>query len=206
MKRLCLLIFTALAALTVGCSTIDKLYDHQVVTTPGAPVATNTVYRTNVVQLVLTNTVTVTNTATGEVVKSNAVQLVAQPIITAQPQIVYAPDTYTTNLVPRATISAPLNTVGSSGIPIAAPIAIGLGWLYSAYAAIRNKNAARALVTGIEAGRQFLQTTPEGQKADAKIKDYLVQHQEAAGVVDLVGKLVAQHTGDTTATTGGSVV
>jgi hypothetical protein len=65
------------------------------------------------------------------------------------------------------------------------------------YASGRNKKLAAALVTGIEAGRQILQTTSEGQKLDAKFKDMLIAHQEAAGVLNAASTLVNTLTGNT---------
>lgn len=72
-----------------------------------------------------------------------------------------------------------------------------VGFAASAYLALRQRKVAVALVQGIEAGRELLQNTPEGQKLDTKLKDELIKHQEAAGVVNAVAKLVNRYTGDT---------
>lgn len=91
-------------------------------------------------------------------------------------------------------------TVSALPFPFAGTAGIALGWALTAYAAFRNRKLATALVTGIEAGRQILQTTPEGQKLDAKVKDALIAHQDAAGVLNAASSLVNSLTGNTVAT------
>ena len=108
-------------------------------------------------------------------------------VVTPEVSVQYAPPTYVTNLVPRAEVDA---GSGSVPVPWAGAVALGLGWLYSAYASLRNKQVAKALVQSVQVGREFLQSTPEGAKLDAEVKRLLARHQEYAGVADEVGKLL----------------
>jgi hypothetical protein len=103
----------------------------------------------------------------------------------------------TTNYAASPLALGAATTVAALPFPFAGTAGIALGWALTAYAAFRNRKLATALVTGIEAGRQILQTTPEGQKLDAKFKDVLIQHQDAAGVLNSASKLVNQYTSDT---------
>lgn len=105
-----------------------------------------------------------------------------------------------TNYAPNPVAVATAQTVAALPFPFAGTAGIALGWLITAYASIKNKRLASALVTGIDAGRQILQTTPEGQRLDAKFKDMLIQHQDAAGVLNEASKLVNKLTGDTVKT------
>ena len=109
----------------------------------------------------------------------------------------FVPVTVPGEIAPDTAIEGGINLVKVLPIPFAAPIAIALGWLYSAYASIRNKKALVAVVKGVDAGREFLNTTSEGKAMDAKLKDFLIQHQEAAGVLNAVSKVVNEHTGNT---------
>jgi hypothetical protein len=102
-----------------------------------------------------------------------------------------------TNYAPNAAATVTAQAVSAMPFPFAGTAGIAAGWLLTAYAAWRNRKLASALVTGIDAGRQILQSTPEGQKLDAKFKDLLIQHQDAAGVLDAAASLVNKLTGDT---------
>jgi hypothetical protein len=73
---------------------------------------------------------------------------------------------------------------------VAGTVALGLRWLYSAYASLRNKQVAKALVQSVQVGREFLQSTAEGEKLDAELKQLLQRHQEYAGVASAVRKLL----------------
>jgi hypothetical protein len=101
--------------------------------------------------------------------------------------------TYTANPMALAATQG----IAAAPFPFAGTVGIGLGWLLTGIAAIRSKKLSVALVQGIEAGRQILQTTPEGQKLDAKFKDALIANQDAAGVLNAAASLVNQYTGDT---------
>ena len=179
----------ALAAVTVGistgCSSLDgALYNREVKTTPGEITRTNTVYTTNMVVVEASKT----NAATGEV-SAPVLKQVIVPTITYD----YAPPTVVTNLVPRAGIETLIQGGGALPVPFAGTVALGLGWLYSLYASIRNKKIAAGIVQSVQRGREFLQTTPEGQKLDEKFKAILAQHQDSAGIVDEVNKLLTQY-------------
>ena len=187
-----------------GCNFLDKAYVQK---PGGAVIGTNIVVipavTNTVVAPVVTNTVIVPpkiDLATGIVVpgSTNITVTGGSTFVTITPAStnfvpVLAPPTLETNSM----ISGGISMLGSLPVPGAGAAALALGWLYSAYAAIRNKKVSVALVQGIEAGRQILQTTPEGQKLDAKVKDALLQHQDIAGVLNEVSGLVNAYTGDT---------
>ena len=105
-----------------------------------------------------------------------------------------------TNYAPNPVASAAAQTVAAMPFPFAGTAGVALGWMLTAYAAIKNRKLASALVSGIEAGRQILQTTPEGKALDSQVKDALISHQEAAGVLNAASALVNQLTGNTVKT------
>lgn len=163
-----------------GCSQLDRAYERQVVTTPGDVIGTNTVLITNTVPVVASD---------GSISQAQVVT----PVSTLQ----YAPPVTVTNLVPRASVENGVEFVRGLPIPFAGTVGGILGLLYSGYAAIRNKQTSVALVKGIEAFRTWAQTTPEGQAVDGKLVSVLKDHQEIAGVLNRVAKIVNEHTGDT---------
>lgn len=161
-----------------GCATLDSIYGKEIQEIPGAPIET-TIYRTNVVlEAAWTN-------SAGIVSPGRMVE-----VVTPETSVRYAPPTYVTNLVPRAEVESGIRAAGAVPVPWAGAVALGLGWLYSAYASLRNKQVAKALVQSVQVGREFLQTTPEGAKLDAEVKRLLARHQEYAGVAEEVGKLL----------------
>jgi hypothetical protein len=181
--------------IVTGCGTLDALYHSQPVVTPAV---------TNQVPQI---TPAVTNQAvivTGPV--TNSAGIVTAPVtnvtITVTPpqtNMVFVVTPAVTNqvLAPNSSIQAGIQAAGALPFPFAGLGAIVLGWLYTAYAAFRNKKVSTALVTGIEAGRQILQSTPQGQALDAKFKDALIQHQDVAGVLNEVSAMVNSLTADT---------
>lgn len=160
------------------------LYDKQVVTTPGAILATNTVYQTNVVVVSETKT----NLVTGDITPPVFRQIIV-PTITYD----YAPAITVTNLVPRAGISSIITGAGALPLPFAGTAAALLGWAYSFYASVRNKKVAAGVVQSVQQARNWLQTTPEGTKIDEQIKAILAAHQDSAGIAAEVNKLLAQY-------------
>jgi len=105
-----------------------------------------------------------------------------------------------TNYAPGAAATVAAQAVSAMPFPFAGTAGIVAGWLLTAYAAYRNRKLSGALVTGIEAARQILQTTPEGQSFDGRLKTLLIEHQEAAGVLNAASRLVNKLTGDTVKT------
>lgn len=173
----------------IGCAAIDRnLYSQKVETIPGEVIRTNTTFLTNVVV-----TPSYTNSA-GNIVAAEA-RIVIEPTVTYD----YSPPVTVTNLVPKQVVKTATDVVGALPVPFAGTAAVFLGWLYTGYAAIRNRRVSAALVQGIEAGRKILQETPEGQRLDAKVKDLLIHHQEVSGVLDAASRLVNRYTGDTVA-------
>jgi hypothetical protein len=180
-KRWTLGFFTLLALVAfTGCSQFDKAYDRQIVTTPGQVIGTNTVLLTNTVPVVA---------ADGSISQTQVIT----PVSTLQ----YAPAVTVTNLVPMPNVQHGIEFAKSLPIPWAGTAGGILGLIYSAYAAIRNKKTAVALVQGVEAFRTWAQTTPEGKAVDAKLLRSLKEHQEISGVLNQVAKLVNDHTGNT---------
>jgi len=64
--------------------------------------------------------------------------------------------------------------------------------LYHAYRQVRNRKINEALIQGVETARAVLETTPQGQAADAQFVRWLVDHQKEAGVFTTVSGLVDQ--------------
>lgn len=181
-----------LGLLGSGCATLDKLYGREVQQLPGEPMQTHAILRTNVVVI----KAAITN-ETGVITPAETA-VVVTPEIAVQ----YAPATYVTNLVPRAEVETGIKAAGALPVPWAGTVALGLGWLYSAYASLRNKQVAKALVQSVQVGREFLQSTPEGEKLDAELKRLLARHQEYAGVArevrSMLDTYVPAHQRDTT--------
>ena len=57
---------------------------------------------------------------------------------------------------------------------------------------MRNRKVNEALVQGVETARAVLETTPQGQAADAAFVKWLMEHQKEAGVFTTVSGLVDQ--------------
>lgn len=180
------LVFFVLAVLLTGCAVLDKGYDKQAVFHDAT---------TNVVTKYVTNTVVlppVTNII-DNTVSAPVVRTVVMPTI----ETVITPAYYTTNLVDKPIVTGAVAMAEALPVPYAGLAGGGLALLYSMYRNIRNKKALVAIVQGIDEGRKLLQTTPELQGVDAKIKDILIKHQEVAGVLTQVSGIVNQYTGDT---------
>jgi hypothetical protein len=176
MKKILLIgsLTLAVGFLAVGCSSIDKaLYRPNVETLPLPP---GPQFVTNEVSIpTFTNSVgTVIPGVTNTVVLPN----------------IRIPERVTNGIAENPSIKSGISLVGMLPFPFAGTAAVALGWLYSAYAAVRNKKIAVGVVKSVEAARDFLQETPEGQKVDAKIVQILAAHQDSAGVVDSVKKLL----------------
>ena len=131
---------------------------------------------------------TKTNEITGEITPPKLQQVVT-PEITSS----YAPPTLITNLVPRPLVEEALKTTGALPFPFAGAVALLLGWAYSGYAAMRNKRLGVAVIQSVQAGREFLQSTPEGKKLDEQFKATLAQHQTYSGVVKEVKQLLDRY-------------
>jgi hypothetical protein len=55
---------------------------------------------------------------------------------------------------------------------------------------VRNRKVNEALIRGVETARAVLETTPQGQAADAQFVRWLMDHQKEAGVFTTVSALV----------------
>lgn len=58
------------------------------------------------------------------------------------------------------------------------------------YRQVRNRKVNEALIRGVETARAVLETTPQGQAADAQFVRWLMDHQKEAGVFTTVSALV----------------
>jgi hypothetical protein len=159
-------------------------------------VATNTVARVTE----RTNVVLVTNAATGAVSGYATVEAVATNFVTLlltnfvpvfQTNVVAVP---VTNLVAKPEAEATIQAAGSvvnTFLPgIGSILALVLGGAYHGYRQVRNRKVNEALVQGVETARAVLETTPQGQAADAQFVRWLMEHQKEAGVFTTVSTLV----------------
>jgi len=188
----------------VGCATMDKAYNREVVwtDTPTVHVFTNTVVVTNTVPVVTerTNIVYVTNAVSGTISGIATREPVATNYITAivtnlvpvfMTNVVQMP---VTNLVAKPEVETAIGAAGSV-INTFAPgvgsvVALALGGLYHGYRQVRNRKVNEALVQGVETARAVLTTTPQGKAADAQLVKWLMDHQREAGVLGTVSDLV----------------
>jgi|WetSurMetagenome_2_1015567.scaffolds.fasta_scaffold130785_1 hypothetical protein len=190
--------------LTTGCAMLDRACTKQVTWTnaPVVHVFTNTVVATNTVARVTerTNVVLVTNAATGAVSGYATVEPVATNLATVlltnfvpvfQTNLVAVP---VTNLVAKPEAEAAIQAAGSvvnTFLPgIGSILALALGGLYHGYRQVRNRKINGALIQGVETARAVLETTPQGQAADAQFVRWLMEHQKEAGVFTTVSTLV----------------
>lgn len=189
---------------TAGCGTLDKAYNKEVTWTnaPVVKVVTNTVLVTNIVEQIVerTNVVLVTNLTTGaisgyatrEPVATNYLTLVqTNQVPVFFTNLVQVP---VTNLVGKIEAEAGINAAGSilnMFLPgIGSIVALALGGIYHGYRQVRNRKVNEALIQGVETARAVLETTPQGQEADAQLVKWLKDHQKASGVFETVSALV----------------
>ena len=187
----------------VGCATMDRAYDKEVVWTdaPTVHVFTNTVVVTNTVPVVTerTNIVYVTNSsgavsgvANREPVATNFITAIVTNLVPVfMTNIVQVP---VRNLVAKPEVETAIGAAGSV-INTFAPgvgsiVALALGGLYHGYRQVRNRKVNEALVQGVETARAVLTTTPQGKAADAQLVKWLMDHQREAGVLSTVSDLV----------------
>ncbi|HMP85018.1 MAG TPA: hypothetical protein PKA41_20195, partial [Verrucomicrobiota bacterium] len=99
-----------------------------------------------------------------------------------------------TNLVVKPAALATIEATGSvvnTFLPgIGSVVALLLGGFYHGYRQVRNRKVNEALVQGVETARAILETTPQGQSADAQFVKWLMEHQKEAGVFTTVAGLV----------------
>lgn len=193
-----------LLLLGTGCSVLDGAYDREVTYRPEpvVHVYTNTVVVTNRVPQFTEEPMVVleTNALTGEV--SSHVQLV--PVETGHVSVLetnFVPVYETnyvqvpvTNLVARpgaeSVIQGTATIVNTFAPGLGGLVALALGGLYHGYRQVRNRKVNEALVQGVETARAILETTPQGQAADAQFLKWLMENQKAAGVFTVVSGLV----------------
>jgi hypothetical protein len=198
------LAMVAVVGLISGCAALDRGYDTEVTwtDTPVVKVVTNTVVVTNVVPQVVEQerVVLVTNQVTGAVVSAVTREPVATNLVTVlvtntvpvfETNVVQVP---LTNLVAKpatlATIEATGGVVNTFLPGVGSLVALLLGGFYHGYRQVRNRKVNEALVQGVETARAILETTPQGQAADAAFVKWLMDHQKEAGVFTTVAGLV----------------
>jgi hypothetical protein len=201
---------TAMAAavmLVAGCSTLDRAYDQEVTWTqePVVHVFTNTVMVTNFIPQFAEETIVSfeTNAVSGEVVRNVEIVPVETgllSVIETNRVPVYETnyvDVPVTNLVAKpgaeSIIQGTATIVNTFAPGLGSLFALALGGLYHGYRQVRNKKVNSALVQGVETARAILETTPQGQAADAQFLKWLMENQKAAGVFTVVSDLVDQH-------------
>lgn len=192
----------AAVVLVTGCSTLDRAYDREVTMTeqPVVHVFTNTVVVTNFVPA---NVVLATNELSGEVtghivrepVATNFVELVQTNYVRVfETNVVSVP---VTNLVAKpgaeSMIQGAAMITNTLAPGLGSLVALAMGGLYHGYRQVRNRKVNEALVQGVETARAILETTPQGQAADAQFVKWLMEHQKEAGVFAVVSELVDQH-------------
>lgn len=199
-------VVAASVLLCTGCSTLDRAYTRQVTWTnaPVVQVVTNRVVVTNYVAQVSerTNIVFVTNAisgavsgyATHEPVATNFATLIQTNLVPVFfTNLVQVP---VTNLVAKPEAEATIQAAGlvmNTFLPgIGSILALALGGLYHGYRQVRNRKVTEALIQGVETARAVLETTPQGQAADAQFVKWLMEHQKEAGVFATVTTLVDQ--------------
>jgi hypothetical protein len=197
----------AAVVLVTGCSTLDRAYDEEVTLTeqPVVHMYTNTVVVTNFVPTLIerTNVVLATNTLSGEVtgnivrepVATNVVELVQTNYVRViETNFVSVP---VTNLVAKpgaeSMIQGAAMITNTLAPGLGSLVALALGGLYHGYRQVRNRKVNEALVQGVETARAILETTPQGQAADAQFVRWLMEHQKEAGIFTVVSGLVDQH-------------
>jgi len=193
-----------IALLGAGCGTLDRAYKKEVTWSkkPVVQVTTNEVVATNTIAEVVeqTSVIYVTNAATGAVtgyathepVATNLVTVVRTNLVPVfQTNLVSVP---VTNLVAKPEVEATLQAAGSvvnTFLPgIGSILALALGGAYHGYRQVRNRKVNEALIQGVETARAVLETTPQGQAADAQFVKWLMEHQKEAGVFTTVSTLV----------------
>jgi hypothetical protein len=86
---------------------------------------------------------------------------------------------------------AAAGSVANTFLPgIGSIFALVLGGAYHGYRQVRNRKVNEALIQGVETARAVLETTPQGQAADAQFVRWLMEHQKEAGVFTTVSMLV----------------
>ena len=95
-----------------------------------------------------------------------------------------------TSILSLATIEATGSVVNTFLPGIGSIVALLLGGVYHGYRQVRNRKVNEALVQGVETARAILETTPQGQAADAQFVKWLMAHQKEAGVFTTVASLV----------------
>jgi len=197
-------VMCASVTLWAGCGTLDRAFKKEVTVTnaPVVVVVTNAVVATNYVFQVVeqTNVVLVTNSGTGAVSGYLAREPVATnfiPVVVTNLMPVFQTNLVAvsvTNLVSRPEVEAGITAAGSvintflQGI--GSILALALGGLYHGYRQVRNRKVTEALAQGVETARAVLETTPQGQAADAQFVKWLMDHQKEAGVFTAVSTLV----------------
>ena len=95
-----------------------------------------------------------------------------------------------TKLEADATSEA-VDSVVNTFLPgIGSILALVLGGAYHGYRQVRNRKVNEALIQGVETARAVLETTPQGQAADAQFVRWLMEHQKEAGDFTTVSTLV----------------
>ncbi|HXG49097.1 MAG TPA: hypothetical protein VNO52_15845 [Methylomirabilota bacterium] len=190
-----------------GCAALDRrLFRTEVTRVPRVETTTNVVavtnvlatvvVRTNVVQLAPDHTDPVTGITTPATLAlriiretNNETLVTFHTNLEARTNFILA-----TNLVDRPELVAGLHAAGALPVSWAGVVSTALLGALGVYRELRNRRIHRALIEGIEAGRDVIRALPEGKALDTEVRDKLVQYQDAAGVLNAVSGLVRAYT------------
>lgn len=178
--KLTILLIASLGLATLlisGCNSIDSAGYNKIPTEHPAV--------TNSVMVMETNSVI--NPVTGK----------TEITVTPHEKVTVKPAYITYELEEKPMITGGLNIVKSLPIPYAAIAGSLLAAIYGLYGRLRNGQALKAVVLGVDSAREIMQSTPQGRQIDSMLKDQLIKHQEAAGVLHVVSGVVNNYTGDT---------
>lgn len=168
-------------------------------------IVTNVVYKienvTNRVPVYETNyqveVITITN-AEKQVVQVFATNFI--PLVTFSNLVVtvtnrveqydYTPNATTKN---TAAVAGTLSNLGVPGIgSLVTALLVGAAGAYGKMRSTlkTSEKANEVLAQGVETAREVIYTTPQGAQLDAAFKNWLIQHQQSAGILGAVSEIV----------------
>jgi len=201
-----------IAAIITGCASVPTAMDRALFNirtneTPVVHVYTNTVVVTNVVQEIRPVFIRVTNEVTQTIVVTTNFVIQTNVVLSAKEEVQSV-----TNVM-RTVEVTPKPVVEAVGSAIVGTAASATGWggvastafvgFYALWARARQKKLTQALngqvdqgdlvnetlVQSIETARALIKTTPQGQELEQRYKEWLIQNQRAAGIIEVVASL-----------------
>lgn len=189
-----LFIFTFIVALAVwanGCASTPtkvetKLFD--ITTNTVIVVKTNTINRTNVeVQVVQQVVPTPSGSITNVVLFTNAYVIPVEiPVTNVTQHYTYVPNQNAVAI--KETAGAVGGMFGVGGV--ASTLIMGIFGAWASWRSKQYKEAAVSLTQIIETGSELFKATPQGEKADAMWKNWMMKHQTEAGTIQTIWKIL----------------